>query len=113
MDKPGSVTGTGTDPVPQSILRKQNQDIPRDADAHSDPALYPMGERSGTFKRVRFSCGACPVPPQVFHRTPPVSKPQPDPDHISVSGRPSRHRRSPVRLGISVTPPSVPLGGEL
>jgi hypothetical protein len=105
-------TGTGTSTVPQSILRKQNQGSPRAAAAHSGPAFDPMGARLGPVKCVRFSCGNT-IIPQVFNPAPPTSKPHPDPDPISVSGRPHRVRRSPDRLGISVDPLGLPLGGEL
>jgi hypothetical protein len=105
-------TGTGTSTVPQSMLRKQNQGSPRAAAAHSGPAFNPMGARLGPVKRVRFSCGST-IIPQVFNPSPPIFKPHPDPDPISVSGRPRRVRRSPDRLGISVDPLSSPLGGEL
>ncbi len=63
---PGSGTGTGTCSVPQSILRKQNPEPPRTAAAHSGPAFGSMGERLGNVKRVRFSCGATTIPPQVL-----------------------------------------------
>ncbi len=105
-------TGTGISTVPQSILRKKNQGSPRAAAAHSGPAFDPMGARLGSAKRVRFSCGNT-IIPQVFNPSPPNSKPHPDPDPPSVSGRPRRVRRSPDRLGISVDPLGSPLGGEL
>jgi hypothetical protein len=105
-------TGTSTSTVPQSILRKQNQGSPRAAAAHSGPAFDPMGARLGPAKSVRFSCGNT-IIPQVFNPAPPTSRSHPDPDPISVSGRPRRVRRSPDRLGISVDPLGSPLGGEL
>jgi hypothetical protein len=105
-------TGTGTSTVPQSILRKKNQESPRAAAAHSGPAFDSMGERLGIVKSVRFSCEKS-IIPQVFNPTPPNSIPHPDPDPTSVSGRPRRVRRPPDRLGISVDPLSSPLGGEL
>ena len=105
-------TGTGTSTVPQSILRKQNQGSPRAAAAHSGPAFDPMGARLGPAKCVRFSCGNT-IIPQVFNPAPPTSRPHPDPDPISVSGRPRCVRRSPDRLGISVDPLGSLLGGEL
>ena len=105
-------TGTGTSTVPQSILRKKNQESPRAAAAHSGPAFDSMGARLGLDKSVRFSCENT-VIPQVFKPTPPSCIPHPDPDSTSVSGRPRRIRRSPDRLGISVDPLSSPLGGEL
>jgi cleavage and polyadenylation specificity factor subunit 1 len=105
-------TGTGISTVPQSILRKKNQGSPRAAAAHSGPAFDPMGARLGSAKSVRFSCGKT-IIPQVFNPAPPTSRPHPDPDPISVSGRPRRVRRSPDRLGISVDPLGSPLGGEL
>jgi transposase InsO family protein len=110
--KNNAYTGTGTSTVPQSILRKKNPGPPRAADAHSGPAFGPMGARLGLEKRVRFSCGNT-IIPQVFNPSPPSFKPLPDPDPISVSGRPRRVRRSPDRLGISVDPLGSPLGGEL
>jgi hypothetical protein len=94
------------------MLRKQNQGSPRAATAHSGPAFDPMGAQLGLAKRVRFSCGNT-IIPQVFNPSPPSFKPHPDPDPISVSGRPHRVRRSPDRLGISVDPLGSPLGGEL
>jgi hypothetical protein len=105
-------TGSGTSIVPQLMLRKQNQGSPRAAAGHSGPAFDPMGARWGPVKRVRFSCGNT-IIPQVFNPSPPIFKPHPDPDLISVSGRPRRVRRSPDRLGISVDPLGSPLGGEL
>ncbi len=105
-------TGTGTSTVPQSMLRKKNQGSLRAATAHSSPAFDPMGARVGTVKRVRFSCGNT-IIPQVFNPSPPISKQHPDPDPISVSGRPRRVCRSPDQLGISVDPLGSPLGGEL
>jgi hypothetical protein len=66
----------------------------------------------GIVKSVRFSCEKT-IIPQVFKPTPPSFIPHPDPDPISVSGRPRRVRRPPDRLGISVDPLSSPLGGEL
>jgi hypothetical protein len=100
---------TGTCSVPQSILRKKNPEPPRTAAAHSGPAFGSMGERLGLVKRVRFSCGATIIPPQVFNPSPPNVKPHPDPDFTSGSGR---SRRKPERLGIdSVEPLSSPLGG--
>ncbi len=111
---PGSGIGTGTCSVPQSILRKKNPEPPRTPAAHSGPAFGSMGERLGLDKRVRFSCGATIIPPQVFNPAPPNVKPHPDPDLTSGSGRPRRSRRKPERLGIdSVEPLSSPLGGEL
>ncbi len=112
--KPGPGTGTGTCTVPQSILRNQNPGPPRAAAAHSGPAFGPMGERLGISKRVRFSCGATIIPPQVFNPSPPKVKPHPDPDSLSGSGRPRRIRHKPDRLGVdSVEPLGSPLGGEL
>ncbi len=105
-------TGTGTSTVPQSMLRKQNPGSPWAAAAHSGHAFDPMGARLGPVKRVRFSCGNT-IIPQVFNPSPPTFKPHPDPDLLSVSGRPRRVRRSPDRLGISVDPLGSPLGGEL
>jgi hypothetical protein len=105
-------TGTGISTIPQSMLRKQNRGSPRAAASHSGPAFDPMGARLGSAKRVRFSCGNT-IIPQVFNPSPPNFKPHPDPDPISVSGRPCRVRRSPNRLGISVDPLGSPLGGEL
>jgi transposase InsO family protein len=105
-------TGTGTSAVPQSMLRKQNPESPRAAAAHSGPAFDSMGARLGCVKRVRFSCENT-IIPQVFNPSPPSSKPHPDPDLKSGSGRPRRVRRIPDRLGISVDPLSSPLGGEL
>jgi hypothetical protein len=105
-------TGTGISTVPQSILRKQNQESPRAVAAHSGPAFDSMGARLGPVKCVRFSCEKV-IIPQVFNPAPPTSIPLPDPESLSVSGRPRRIRRSPDRLGISVDPLGSPLGGEL
>jgi hypothetical protein len=105
-------TGTGTSTVPQSILRKQNQEPLGGVTAHSSPALGSMGARLGPTKRVRFSCGNT-IFLEVFNPSPPSYKPLPDPDPISVSGRPPRVRRIPDRLGISVDPLGSPLGGAV
>jgi transposase InsO family protein len=105
-------TGTGTSTVPQSILRKQNQEPSWAAAAHSGPALGSMGARLGQAKSIRFSCGNT-IIQQVFNPSPPCYKPHPDPDPISVSGRPRRVRRMPDQLGISVDPLGSPRGGEL
>jgi hypothetical protein len=94
------------------LYRTENQGSPRAAAAHSGPAFDPMGARLGPAKSVRFSCGNT-IIPQVFNPAPPTSRPHPDPDPISVSGRPRRVRRSLDRLGISVDPLGSPLGGEL
>jgi hypothetical protein len=99
--------------VPRPAPRKKQTSAPRAVAAHSGPALASqMGERSGTVKRVGFSC-KIKIIPQVFHPAPPASNRNPDPSHGSGSSRPTRIRKVPDRLGISRDPPVSRLGGEL
>jgi len=98
---------------PRPTPRKKQASAPRAVAAHSGPALASqMGERSGTVKRVGFSCKVK-IIPQVFHSTPPASNRNPDPSSESGSSRPNRIRRKPDRLGVSRDPPVSRLGGEL
>ena len=100
---------TGERPTP---LKKQTGG-PRVADAHNNPALpTQMRERTGTVKRVSFSCKVH-IIPQVFSRHPTGTDRIPDPMLKHGSGRPNRIRTKPDRYGISNDPPGSQLEGEL
>jgi hypothetical protein len=99
----------GERPTP---LKKQTGG-PRVADAHINPALpTQMRERTGTVKRVSFSCEV-EIIPQVFSRHPTGTDRIPDPVSKHGSGRPNRIRKKPDRYGISNDPSGSQLGGEL